>query len=60
MSDDELIRFLDIGDLSPDLRRRVLARITPERRALYDRMRRICERDGLRPRPSAARGCLDD
>lgn len=54
MTDDEVIAFCAIGNESPAFVAKFLAALTPERRALYDKMRQIemwDASDGLIPLP---------
>ena len=41
MSDDELIDFLAIRDYPADIRAKFIAAISPERRALFDKMKEV-------------------
>jgi hypothetical protein len=58
MTDAQLIEFLNIGDLSPSDQAKLVRSLTPERRALLDRMSKLEAQIaiwhmGLGPKPTA-------
>jgi hypothetical protein len=62
MTDDELIDFLNIRD--EQQRDKILAGITPEQRATYERIREVCFdidlwEAGIGPRPQGVILCHD-
>ena len=53
MTDFELVSFLGLQDLRPDHALRLVARIQPKRRAVYDAMKDVmlwAEGKGLKPK----------
>ena len=57
MTDAQLVKFLNIGDLAPEDQAKILRSLTPERRALYDRMAELeteiaLWQMGLGPKPT--------
>jgi hypothetical protein len=62
MTDDELMEFLGIKRLAPEGRAKIMATITPEKRALYDRMANLetevaLWQEGLGPKPDGVIIC---
>ena len=64
MSDDELIEWLGLARVKPEERDKIMASITPERRALYEHMHQvemelILWQNGVGPKPSDVIVCKD-
>lgn len=62
MTDEEVIAFCNIGNEPPEFVARFLAALTPERRALYDKMRQVEMWDasnGLIPLPEGVIICKE-
>lgn len=64
MSDEELAEWLGLMRETPEVRDKIMASITPERRALYEHMRQvevdlILWQNGVGPKPTGVIVCED-